>query len=119
MAASWSVVSSPILAGSSLEADFAWAPAHPVVEAYRAMQSQIHQVPGQAMAAVLYAANQKEGYFKLSEPGTIEVLGDGRTVFAPSATGKHRYLIADAAQNGMAGNCRRQLRRRHDAINWF
>lgn len=85
-------------AGSSIESDFSWAPTHPVVEAYRALQPQIHESTGQAMAAVLYGANQKEGYFKLSEPGAIEVLNDGRTRFAPSATGKHRYLIADAAQ---------------------
>ena len=84
-------------AGTSIEADFAWAPAHPVVEAYRALP-QVHQVPGQAMAAVLYAANQREGYFKLSEPGNIEVLGDGQTRFVPSAGGRHRYLIVDAAQ---------------------
>jgi hypothetical protein len=69
-----------------------------VVEAYRAVQPQIHESAGQAMAAVLYAANQKEGYFKLSEPGGIEVLDDGRTRFVPSPTGKQHYLIADAAQ---------------------
>ena len=36
-----------------------------------------------------------EGYFQLSEPGTITVLDDGRTRFTPSADGKHRYLILD------------------------
>jgi hypothetical protein len=48
-----------------------------------------------AMAAVLYAARPDEGYFKLSEPGTISVLDDGRTKFTPSPEGKHRYLIFD------------------------
>jgi len=90
-------VAFPYAAGS-IEADFSWAPVHPVVEAYRALQPRIHEASGQAMAAVLYAANQKEGYFKLSEPGTVEVLGDGRTRFVPSANGKHRYLIAESAQ---------------------
>jgi hypothetical protein len=85
-------------AGSSIESDFSWAPAHPVVEAYRVLQPQLHESAGQAMAAVLYAANQKEGYFKLSEPGTIEILNDGRTRFVASSNGKHRHLIADAAQ---------------------
>jgi len=85
-------------AGSRIEADFSWAATHPVVEAFRALQPQILEAKGQAMAAVLYAANQKEGYFKLSERGTIEVLNDGRTRFTPSATGKHRYLIADAGE---------------------
>jgi hypothetical protein len=57
-----------------------------------------YDASAQAMAAVLYAANQKEDYFKMSEPGTIEVPDDGRTRFSPSAAGKHRYLIADPAQ---------------------
>jgi hypothetical protein len=44
------------------------------------------------------AANQKEGYFKLPEPGSIEVLRDGRTRFVPPANGMRRYPIADVAQ---------------------
>jgi len=39
-----------------------------------------------------------DGYFKLSEPGTISVLDDGRTQFTAAAGGKHRYLIVDPAQ---------------------
>jgi hypothetical protein len=50
------------------------------------------------MAGALYAANPDDGYFKLSEPGTITVLDDGRTKFTPGAGGKHQYLIADPAQ---------------------
>jgi len=87
----------PYPAGS-IESDFSWSPAHPLVEAYRAFRPMPYDAPGQATAAVLYAANQKEGYFRLSEPGTIEVLDDGRTRFSPSAAGKHRYLIADPSQ---------------------
>jgi len=82
----------------SIESDFAWSPAHPVVEAYRAFRPMPYDAPAQALAAVLYAANQKEDYFKLSEPGTIDVLDDGRTRFSRSPGGKHRYLIADLAQ---------------------
>jgi len=47
---------------------------------------------------VLYAVRPQEGYFKLSSPGTIGVLDDGRTKFTPSLEGKHRYLILDPAQ---------------------
>jgi hypothetical protein len=82
----------------SIESDFSWAASHPLVEAYRAFRPMPYDAPAQAMAAVLYAANQKEDYFRLSEPGTIEVLDDGRTHFSPSAAGKHRYLMADPAQ---------------------
>jgi hypothetical protein len=83
--------------GSSIEKDFAWAPAHPIVDAYRAFRSMPYDAPAPAMAAVLYAV-RPDGYFKLSAPGTIGVLEDGRTRFTPAADGPHRYLAIDAAQ---------------------
>jgi hypothetical protein len=84
--------------GLSIETDFSWAPTHPIVEAYRAYHAMPYDAPSQAVAAALYAGNQKDGYFKLSGPGTIQVLDDGRTRFSPSENGKHRYLIVDPAQ---------------------
>ena len=83
---------------SSIEKDFAWSPAHPVVDAYRAYKPMPYDAPTLDMAAVLYAVRPQEGYFKLSSPGTIGVLDDGRTKFTPSPEGKHRYLIPDPAQ---------------------
>ena len=84
--------------GASIEKDFAWAPAHPVVDAYRALKPMPYDAPAAALAAVLYAVHPDDGYFKLSDPGTITVLDDGRTQFTPAADGKHRYLIVDPAQ---------------------
>ena len=81
--------------GASIEKDFAWAPAHPVVDAYRALKPMPYDAPAAALAAVLYAVHPDDGYFKLSDPGTISVLDDGRTRFTPAADGKHRYLIVD------------------------
>ena len=83
---------------SSIETDFAWSPAHPVVDAYRAYRPMPYDAPTWGMAAALYAVRPQEGYFKLSEPGAIRVLDDGSTRFAPSPDGKHRYLIPDPAQ---------------------
>src|SRR5262245_46665401 len=83
---------------ASIEKDFAWSPAHPVVDAYRAYKPMPYDAPTGAMTAVLYAVRPQEGYFKLSEPGTISVLDDGTTKFTPSPEGKHRYLIPDPAQ---------------------
>jgi hypothetical protein len=82
----------------SIEQDFAWAPAHPVVEAYRANQQMPYDAPTQAVIAALFAANSSADYFRLSEPGTISVENDGKTTFAPSPNGKHRYLMLDVAQ---------------------
>jgi inosine-uridine nucleoside N-ribohydrolase len=83
---------------SSIEKDFAWSPAHPVVDTYRAYRPMPYDAPTCAMAALLYAVRPQEGYFKLSEPGTIRVLDDGHTKFTPSPEGKRRYLILDPEQ---------------------
>ncbi len=84
--------------GASIEKDFAWAPSHPIVDAYRAFKTMPYDAPSPGLAAALYAVHPDDGYFKLSEPGTITVLDDGQTKFTPGAGGKHRYLIPDAAQ---------------------
>jgi inosine-uridine nucleoside N-ribohydrolase len=86
--------------GASIEKDFAWSPAHPVADAYRAFRTMPYDAPSTALAAVLYAVNPKENYFKLSEPETIGVQDDGRLKIVPSPQGKHRHLILDAAQSG-------------------
>jgi hypothetical protein len=84
--------------GASIEKDFAWAPAHPIVDAYRALKPMPYDAPAAALAAVLYAVHPDDDYFKLSDSGTITVLDDGRTRFTPGAEGTHRYLIVDPAQ---------------------
>lgn len=83
---------------ASIEKDFAWAPAHPVVDAYRGFKPMPYDAPATALAATLYAVHPDDGYFTLSEPGTISVLDDGRTRFTPEANGRHRYLVVDPAQ---------------------
>ncbi len=84
--------------GTSVEKDFAWSGAHPVADAYRAYKPMPYDAPTGDMSAVLYAIRPQENYFKLSEPGTVTVLDDGRTRFTPSPQGKHRHLILDPAQ---------------------
>jgi inosine-uridine nucleoside N-ribohydrolase len=84
--------------GSSIEKDFSYTNEHPIVDAYKAFKPMPYDAPVPGMAAALYAVHPDDGYFKLSEPGTITVLDDGRTKFTPGAGGKHRYLIADPAQ---------------------
>jgi inosine-uridine nucleoside N-ribohydrolase len=92
------VGASLLFPAASIEKDFAWSSAHPVVDAYRAYKPMPYDAPTWAMTAVLYAVRPQEGYFKLSDPGTISVLDDGRTKFTPLPEGRHRYLIMDPAQ---------------------
>ncbi len=84
--------------GASIEKDFAWSPVHPIVDAYRAVKPMPYDAPASALAAVLYAVHPDDGFFTLSDPGTISVLDDGRTRFTPGPDGKHRYLLVDPAQ---------------------
>jgi hypothetical protein len=84
--------------GASITSDFSWTPSHPVVDAYKTFRPMPYDAPVPGMAAALYANHPDDGYFKLSEPGTVTVLDDGRTKFTPAAGGKHRYLIVDPAQ---------------------
>lgn len=84
--------------GESIEKDFAWSQAHPVVDAYRAAGRMPYDAPAFDLVAMLYAVRPGEGYFKLSDPGTVQVSDDGRTKFVASAQGRHRHLIFDPAQ---------------------
>jgi hypothetical protein len=84
--------------GASVDKDFAWSPAHPVADAYRAFQKMPYDTPSQDLAAVYYAVHPDSDFFHLSEPGTIEIADDGRSKFRPNPDGKQRQLTLDAAQ---------------------
>jgi hypothetical protein len=84
--------------GASIEKDFAWSPAHPVVEAYRAYKPMPYDAPTWSMAAVLHAVRPQEGYFKVSEPGRLAIGEDGRVQFTAGAEGTHRQLVFDPEQ---------------------
>jgi inosine-uridine nucleoside N-ribohydrolase len=85
--------------GSSIDKEFAEAVHdNPIADAYRAYQPMPYDAPSWDIAASLYAGRPHEGYFKLSETGTIAVHDDGRTSFAASDKGKHQYLIFDPSQ---------------------
>ena len=80
---------------ASIERDFAWTPAHPVVDFYRAYKPMPYDAPAQDLAAVLYAARPDSGLLKLSETGSLEVLDDGAMRFTPNDSGKHKRLVVD------------------------
>ncbi len=84
--------------GASIERDFAWSQSHPIVEAYRAYQPMPYDAPSWTLAAALYSVHSKDGYFNISDPGSMTILEDGSTKFTASADGKHQYLILDPAQ---------------------
>jgi hypothetical protein len=82
--------------GASIDKEFTAAnPDSPFIPAYKSWQPMPYDTPAPAMAATLYAARPKEGYFKLSDPGTIAVSDDGRVAFVSMAKGKHQMLLPD------------------------
>jgi inosine-uridine nucleoside N-ribohydrolase len=83
---------------TAIESAFAWAPHHPVVDAYKAHRPFPYDAETGALAAALYAVKPEDGFFRLSEPGRIVVLDDGRTRFTPAGSGNHRHLVFDPAQ---------------------
>ena len=60
---------------TSIETDFAWAPAHPVADVYRAYQPMPYDAPALDLAAALYAAHPDSPFFTLSDPGVLQVEG--------------------------------------------
>jgi hypothetical protein len=79
--------------GAPMESGFAWAPAHPVVDAYRAFKPMPYDAPSYDLAAACYAVHPDSAFFRLSEPGVISVSDRGRMQFQASAGGKSHSVI--------------------------
>jgi inosine-uridine nucleoside N-ribohydrolase len=82
----------------SIERDYRYVENHPIADAYRAYQKMPYDRPTWDLTAVLYAVRPDRGYFSLSPPGEISADAQGKTHFAESTGGKHRYLIVDDMQ---------------------
>lgn len=82
----------------AVEHGFAWASNHPVADAYRAYRKMPYDRPTWDLTAALYAVRPAAGYFNLSPPGRVTVDDSGRTQFAESPLGRHRYLVLTEAQ---------------------
>jgi len=82
---------------ASLDTEFAWSQAHPVVDAIRA-SGQTKDIPALTPSAALFAVRPDQGFFQRSAPGTIVIDDGGAAKFTPSASGKHTYLTVDPAQ---------------------
>jgi hypothetical protein len=83
--------------GAGIDKDFAWATAHPIMDAYHAFRGGVYDFPSYDLAAALYAVHPDKEFFKLSEAGNIVLSDDGSMKFAPGP-GKVRSLVLDPAQ---------------------
>lgn len=82
--------------GQSIASDFAWAPHHPMVEAYKAYLPMPYDRPTWDLTAVLYAVDGT--YFSSSPKGTIHIDDNGITTFQPNPQGRHSYLLTNETQ---------------------
>lgn len=85
---------------SSIARDF--SANHPVADSYRNYKPFPYDRPTWDITAALYAVRPNDGYFSLSEPGTIQVDRTGVTTLIPAADGKHRYLVMNDVQRARA-----------------
>jgi hypothetical protein len=83
---------------AAIESDFAWAPNHPLVDAYRSAGAMPYDAPAAVMAAALHAVRPKESFFSIAEAGSLKVQSGGELQFQPDPAGRHRRLNIDAGQ---------------------
>ncbi|NWF84886.1 MAG: nucleoside hydrolase [Bryobacteraceae bacterium] len=86
----------------SILRDFAWAPKHPVVDAYKVYMKMPYDRETWDLTSVLYAVRPDDGYFSLSEAGDVQIDGKGVTAFAARPGGRSRYLKVDEVQRRRA-----------------
>ena len=79
--------------GASIEKDFAWSPAHPVVDAYRAFKPMPYDAPASALAAMLYAVHPEDGLLQAVGAGHDQRAG--RRADAVHARGGRQAPIPD------------------------
>jgi hypothetical protein len=85
----------------SIENDFAWAPQHPMVEAYKAYDKMPYNRPSWDVIAAYYVCEHNPAAITLSEPGEVKVVDKGVTVFTPKADGRYRIIQATPEQRQM------------------
>ena len=76
---------------SSIEHDFTWTPAHPMVIADKSYMTMPYDRQTWDLTAVVYAI-EGEHYFTVSKPGTIQVDEKGYTTFTANANSNRHYL---------------------------
>ena len=94
----WEIGAQLLFPATAVEQGFAWAPFHPVADAYRAYKKMPYDRPSWDLTSVLYAVRPSGRYFSLSPAGRVLVDERGVTRFREEPGGPHRYLILDPAQ---------------------
>lgn len=82
--------------GELLDEKYSWAPVHPVIDGFRHYMKMPYNRPTWDLLSVVYITNPE--MFTTSEPGTVEVDGQGYTIFTPDPDGNVVWLSATPGQ---------------------
>ncbi|TWU01363.1 nucleoside hydrolase [Neorhodopirellula pilleata] len=93
----------------SIANDFRYREHHIVPESYLLHSGPNHDRPTWDLTSVLYAVRPHDGYFGLSDRGTVRVDDDGFTRFRPNQDGRDRYLIMTPIQTARVIEAQRSL----------
>jgi inosine-uridine nucleoside N-ribohydrolase len=100
VASGFEIGNSMLFPASSIIRDFRGD--NPVADAYRNYMKFPYDRPTWDVTAALYAIRPNDGYFSLSESGSINVDATGVTTLIPASGGKHRYMLMNDAQRARA-----------------
>lgn len=88
--------------GTSIEQDFGWTQAHPMVEAYKVYNTMPYDEPTWDLTSFVYVVeglgSEDKPFFGLVGPGKITANDIGGMRFTPDAQGNHYYLTVDSTQ---------------------
>jgi inosine-uridine nucleoside N-ribohydrolase len=82
----------------SIENDFEWTDAHPVIEAYKYYLDMPYDRPTWDLIALLYVVDKSDEYFSESEKGIVSINNKGHSFFEPNVAGKHSFLTVSETQ---------------------
>ncbi len=82
--------------GDSVNEQFKWTTAHPVIEGYKAFREMPYDRPTWDLLSVIYITNPE--LFEMSEPGKVVVDDKGYTNFTPGKGGNTVWLTASDSQ---------------------
>ncbi|MBQ2683319.1 MAG: nucleoside hydrolase [Thermoguttaceae bacterium] len=89
------VISMP---SQSMNDDYGWTDWHPVRDSYEAYCGLDKSAWAWDLTCALVAIYPDEGFFDMSQPGTVTVRDDGTTCFTAAADGKHAIFLMPSAE---------------------
>lgn len=82
--------------GNSVNEQFSWTSAHPVIEGYKRYMKMPYDRPTWDLLSIIYITNPE--FFCKSEPGKVEVNSEGYTFYTPDSNGNVVWLTCSDSQ---------------------